>query len=72
MAPPDAYTYVGGGGQCLDPYGSLTVRAYVSRAGGNGNEWRYVSQFNPFSLKDVPGLGGRKGLNKRESIIDAM
>lgn len=69
------YAYVGGDPvSYVDPSGLLQVRAYASRAGGIGNEWRYVIEFNPFSLKDVPGLGGqlRRAGNRLEAIVNAM
>ena len=69
------YGYVGGNPvSYADPLGLLTVRAYVNRGGGRGNEWRYTVEFNPFSLKNVPGWGGslRRGVNKLETVIDAM
>jgi len=58
----------------VDPLGLLTVRAYVSRAGGNGNEWRYTMEFSPFSLESVPGLGGRlrKGIDRLGTAIKIM
>jgi len=70
----NSYAYVEGRAfSGLDPLGAVTVRAYVSRAGGSGNEWRYVLEFKPLSLKDVPGLGGkiRKFGNKLESLVEA-
>lgn len=69
------YGYVGGNPvSYADPLGLLTVRAYVNRGGGRGNEWRYTVEFNPFSLKNVPGWGGalRRGANRLETAIDAM
>ncbi|BAV99365.1 YD repeat-containing protein [Lysobacter enzymogenes] len=71
----DTYGYAGGSPLSFsDPSGLLTVRAYVNRGGGRGNEWRYALEFNPFSIKNAPGWGGmlRKGVNKLETAIKAM
>lgn len=46
----------------------------MNRGGGRGNEWRYTMEFNPFSLKNVPGWGGkiRRGVNRLDTAIQAM
>ncbi len=69
------YGYADGNpAETADPLGLLTVRAYVSRAGGNGNEWRYTMEFSPFSLKNVPGWGGRlrKGVDRLGTAVKIM
>ncbi|WP_343212453.1 RHS repeat-associated core domain-containing protein [Arenimonas sp.] len=43
----------------IDPLGLLRVEVYPYTMGGNGLEARYQLEFDPISVKDIPGLGGK-------------
>lgn len=56
------YSYVAGNpiGKS-DPSGLLEITAYINRGSGNGNEYKFIFEFNPMNIKDAQGLTGKIG-----------
>ena len=71
----NTYSYVGGNPVMgSDLLGLMEVRAYQSRAGGNGSEWVFAFSFNPLSAKSIPGITGNIGskINRLGTAINFM
>jgi hypothetical protein len=50
------------------------LRAFGNRGGGYGWQWEYVIEFDPITINDAPGWGGRlrRGLNALDRLVESL